>query len=65
MSAYRTASRLSPSSHVPLLYIGMEYLRTNNLSLAQHFLRAACQLCASDPLLYNEMGVAYYRYVRP
>ena len=25
------------ASHLPLLYIGMEYLRTNNLSLARHF----------------------------
>jgi anaphase-promoting complex subunit 6 len=40
MSAYRTASRLFPASHVPLLYMGMEYLRTNNLALAAHFLQA-------------------------
>lgn len=39
MSAYRTAARLFPASHVPLLYMGMEYLRTNNLALASHFLQ--------------------------
>lgn len=39
MSAYRTAARLFPASHVPLLYMGMEYLRTNNLALAAHFLQ--------------------------
>ena len=37
MAAYRTASRLFPGSHLPVLCIGMEYQRTNNLLLAEQF----------------------------
>lgn len=63
MAAYRTASRLT-SSHLPNLYMGMEYVRTNNTALAHHFLRAAQELCNTDPLLYNELGVVLFRMVR-
>ena len=34
MSAYRSAARLFPASHEANMYIGMEYLRTNNLHTA-------------------------------
>ena len=61
MAAYRTAARLFPGSHVPLTYIGMEYLRTNNLPLAKHFLRGARKLCGADPLVANELGVVEVR----
>lgn len=63
MAAYRTASRLT-SSHLPNLYIGIEYVRTNNAPLAHRFLRAAQELCDTDPLLYNELGVVLFRLVR-
>lgn len=36
------------ASHFPILYIGMEYLRTNHLTLAQHFLNYAAQISASN-----------------
>ncbi len=61
MSAYRTASRLFPSLHFPLLYSGMEYLRTNNLSLALHFIQAAYRLNPMDALVHNEWGVVHFR----
>jgi len=61
MSAYRTASRLFPSLHFPLLYSGMEYLRTNNLSLALHFIQAAHGLNPMDALVHNEWGVVHFR----
>lgn len=61
MAAYRSASRLFQGSHVPLMFIGMEYLRTNNLPLAKHFLRGARKLCASDPMVANELGVVELR----
>ncbi|MEO0324529.1 MAG: hypothetical protein AAF447_16320 [Myxococcota bacterium] len=62
MAAYRSASRLFQGSHVPLLFIGMEYLRTNNLPLAKHFLRGAKALCPStDPVVSNELGVVELR----
>ena len=45
----------------PVLCIGMEYQRTNNLSLAEHFFGRAREICPSDPLVYNELGVLAYR----
>jgi len=61
MSAYRTAARLFPSLHLPLLYTGMEYLRTNNLSLALHFVQAAYKLNPMEALVHNEWGVIHFR----
>lgn len=61
MAAYRTASRLYPGCHVPLLYIAMEYVRTNNKNMASQCLRQARQVCTSDPLVFNEMGVIRYK----
>ena len=61
MVAYRTAARLFHGSHIPLLYIGMEYLRKKNVSLALQFLKQAAVACPDDPLSYNELGVLYYK----
>jgi len=61
MAAYRSASRLFQGSHLPLLYIGMEYLRTNNLPLAKHFFHGAKALCPHDPAISNELGVVALR----
>ncbi|CAI5490382.1 unnamed protein product, partial [Closterium sp. Naga37s-1] len=61
MVAYRTAVRLFTGFHVPLVCIGMEYARSNNLSLSLHFLDEARRLCPSDPLVHNELGVIAYR----
>jgi anaphase-promoting complex subunit 6 len=61
MAAYRTATRLFPGSHLPVLCIGMEYQRTNNLSLAEQFFGKAREICPADPLVYNELGVLAYR----
>ena len=61
MAAYRTAARLFQGSHVPLLCIGTEHLRTNNLSLAEQFISQALKVCSNDPLTCNELGVIYYR----
>ena len=61
MAAYRTATRLFPGSHLPVLCIGMEYQRTNNLGLAEQFFGKAREICPADPLVYNELGVLAYR----
>ncbi|TDH68656.1 hypothetical protein CCR75_007478 [Bremia lactucae] len=61
MSSYRTALSLFPGSHLPPLYIGMEHLRTNNLSQAQDYFQQANKICPTDPLVYNEMGSVYYK----
>ncbi|CAN1297548.1 Anaphase-promoting complex subunit 6 [Linum perenne] len=56
MSAYRTAARIFPGCHLPTLYIGMEYMRTHSYKLAEQ----AKEICSSDPLVYNELGVVAY-----
>eukprot|EP00929_Paragymnodinium_shiwhaense_P113542 TRINITY_DN81828_c0_g1_i1.p1 TRINITY_DN81828_c0_g1~~TRINITY_DN81828_c0_g1_i1.p1 ORF type:complete len:583 (+),score=114.60 TRINITY_DN81828_c0_g1_i1:129-1877(+) len=62
MAAYRTASRLFPGSHLPWLFIGMEYLRTNSKPLAQQYLETARCLAPSDPHVLNEIAVvAFHR----
>jgi len=62
LAAYRTASRLFPGSHLPWLFIGMEYVRTNSLQLAQQCLECSRGLMPSDPHIYNEIGVvAFHR----
>jgi anaphase-promoting complex subunit 6 len=44
-----------------MLYIGMEYIQMHNLRLAQEYLESAFQMCDSDPLLLNELGVLHYQ----
>jgi len=61
MAAYRTAARLFEGSHIPVLCIGMEYLRTKNLPLAHQFFTQTYERCPSDPLIFNELGVVSYQ----
>ena len=61
LASFRAAQNKFAGSHIPLLYMGMEYLRTNHLSLAGHFLTSAQKTDASDPLCCNELGVWSYR----
>ncbi|CAF9915540.1 MAG: anaphase promoting complex subunit cdc16 [Heterodermia speciosa] len=60
ISAYSTAARLFQGTHLPQLFLGMQNLALNNMTLAQEHLTAANQLCQTDPLLLNEMGVIMY-----
>lgn len=60
ISAYSTAARLFQGTHLPQLFLGMQNLQLNNLSLAREYLRTAYDLCETDPLLLNELGVVYY-----
>ncbi len=60
ISAYSTAARLFQGTHLPQLFLGMQNLQLNNLTLASEYLSAANQMCQTDPLLLNEMGVVLY-----
>jgi anaphase-promoting complex subunit 6 len=60
ISAYSTAARLFQGTHLPQLFLGMQNLQLNNLSLAREYLKTAYDLCENDPLLLNEMGVTYF-----
>lgn len=57
LASFRAAQRLSPGEYASLLYMGMEYSRTNHLVLAQYFLTAAFKASGGDPLCLNELGV--------
>lgn len=61
MAAFRTAARRFPGLHLPLIYIGMEYQRMNNLPLAERMFQSAKDLCPIDPLVYNELGILAFR----
>lgn len=60
ISAYSTAARLFQGTHLPLLFLGMQNLQLNNLSLAREYLKSSYGLCDTDPLLLNELGIIYY-----
>jgi len=57
LASFRAAQRLSPGEYASLLYMGMEYLRTNHVVLAQYFLTSAFKASGGDPLCLNELGV--------
>ncbi|ODQ66715.1 TPR-like protein [Nadsonia fulvescens var. elongata DSM 6958] len=60
IAAYSTAARLFQGTHLPSLFLGMQHLQLNNVILAEEYLNLSCQICKTDPLLLNEMGVVYY-----
>lgn len=60
ISAYSTAARLFQGTHLPQLFLGMQHLQLNNITLADEYLNTAFSLCKSDPLLLNELGVVFY-----
>ena len=60
MAAYRTAARLFPGCHQASLFIGIEYLRTNNHKIALMSFKESQRINPEDPLVYNEIGVVLY-----
>jgi anaphase-promoting complex subunit 6 len=61
IAAYRSAARVLFGSHLPLLCIGMELIRAHNLPLAQEYILKAKGMCPFDPLIYNELGVIFFK----
>lgn len=62
ISAFRTASRLLPGEHLPLVCMAKELARSNHLASALHILLGALEICPQDPGLLNELGVTYLRH---
>lgn len=60
ISAYSSAARLFQGTHLPQLFLGMQNLHLNNMTLAHGYLVTAHEVCQTDPLLLNELGVVYY-----
>ncbi|QLG74696.1 hypothetical protein HG535_0H00210 [Zygotorulaspora mrakii] len=61
VSAYSTAARFFPGIHLPNLFLGMQYMSMNTLSLAEEYFTLAYDICPQDPLLLNEMGVMFFK----
>jgi len=61
ISAFRTASRLLPGDHRPLIFLAKELVRTNYLPLALNYLNAALEISPQNPIILNEMGVIYLK----
>ena len=60
IAAYSTAARLFQGTHLPQLYLGMQEISLGNLGIAREYLTTAFNLCGTDPLLINEIGVVAY-----
>lgn len=58
---YSTATTLFPGSHIPLMFLGMQYLIKRNLSTSESYLKMALVINSTDPLLLNELGVINYQ----
>lgn len=61
MNIYRSCIRHFPHSHLPHLYIGMEYQRINNLKTALLSFKQAKKIAGHDPMVYNEIGCIMIR----
>ena len=61
MAAYRTAARLFPGLHEPLVGMSLEYAKMNNMPLAEEMMRLAYAKCPHDPSLLHEMGTLAYK----
>ena len=57
-SEYRTQCGFSPVGGV--VGIGMEYLRTNHLPLAMHYIKQAHAIAPHEPAVLHELGVLHY-----
>uniref|UniRef100_W5M4B4 Cell division cycle 16 homolog (S. cerevisiae) n=1 Tax=Lepisosteus oculatus TaxID=7918 RepID=W5M4B4_LEPOC len=61
MAAYFTASKLMKGCHLPMLYIGLEYVLTNNSKLAEKFFSQALSIAPEDPFVMHEVGVVAFQ----
>ena len=56
ISAFSSAARTMKGSHLPLLYLGMEYHQTGVVETSTRFMKSAFDLCPHDPYLLQEIG---------
>eukprot|EP00731_Ephydatia_muelleri_P000468 Em0001g468a len=60
IAAYSNAARMMQGSHWPLTYLGKEYFLTGATSISNRFMKNACALAPSDPVLLQEIAVVLY-----
>ncbi|KAK0927437.1 anaphase-promoting complex subunit Cut9 [Friedmanniomyces endolithicus] len=61
IAAYSTAARLFQGTHLPQLSLAMQQIQLDNLAIAREYLTGAYNMCKTDPLLINELGVCAYK----
>ncbi|KAF0454408.1 ApcC hetero-tetramer Cut9-Hcn1 [Gigaspora margarita] len=57
ITVYSTTAKLYPGSHLSTLFIGMQHLQAKNLLSVEEYLLTSSQICESDPLVLNELGM--------
>ncbi|XP_017487064.1 PREDICTED: cell division cycle protein 16 homolog, partial [Rhagoletis zephyria] len=57
ISAFFKAAHFMPGCHLPLLYIGVEYILTDNCRLGEKFIMKALTIAPKDPLTLHELGI--------
>ena len=61
ISSYRTAMRLLPGEHKPMIFMAKGLIRMGHLAPALHLLCSAEDLCPNEPDLLNELAMTYMR----
>ncbi len=61
MNIYRSCVKNFPNSHLPHIYMGMEYLRINSLKTALLSFNQAKAIAGPNPVIYNEIGCIYLK----
>lgn len=61
LAAYRSAARLFPGLDAPLLGMGLEYAKMNNIPLAEQILLSAHRRCPADLSVRHEIGTLAYK----
>ncbi|TGZ72681.1 hypothetical protein CRM22_001948 [Opisthorchis felineus] len=61
IASYCTAAQVIQGSHIPIMYIGIEYSASNNRNLAERFVRQAYRLNSSDPFIHHELGTLAFQ----
>ena len=61
ISAYYSASKFMPGSHLPYLYLGLEYSLSHNIKLAKKFYKEALLISPEDFHVQMELGCLAYQ----
>eukprot|EP00475_Leptophrys_vorax_P024652 TRINITY_DN34079_c0_g2_i1.p1 TRINITY_DN34079_c0_g2~~TRINITY_DN34079_c0_g2_i1.p1 ORF type:complete len:191 (-),score=26.72 TRINITY_DN34079_c0_g2_i1:51-623(-) len=61
LSTYRTASRIFKNSPIPVICLGMEYMGSGDLALAEELFRSKYDSCRDDPWFLGEYGALLFK----
>lgn len=61
INTYIEAHKLYPGNVNIIINLAIEYIKTNNLNLSEQYLLSVKDENVTNPLLWNELGVIYYR----